>query len=547
MLYEALSGVLEGDLDLFRTWGKPAQWLRESVTRSPEFMIANLLRDSLHVWTLQGAEFAPIGSALKQWGENVAKHQRGEVSDSYRTLSMHAVVGGGYDQIGKTNRRLKRMYAKGTDSRSNAIFKVWDWLGDVSGYSESSVRQRVFDDTVARMQSEGKYEAWEIEAEAAHNAQEVLNFNRRGANKFLRFVTATVPFVNARLQGLDQFTKAMAGERSVSGMSKREAMNQAAIRALYMSAISFFYTLAWWGEEGYENERPEIRDDNWLIPTGLGMVLRIPIPFETGIAFKVVPEVIARTLLGASSRENVASLRHALTSTIGLNPVPQAIKPLLEVGTNFNLYTMSPIVPFYEEGLGGVAATTKTPAPLEILGNAADVNPRYMNHLVRGYTATVGSWTMSFMDLVMRNLLPLGYDERPDYKWYEAPLLDRFLGDSEVGSGGLKDAYYDWRKVSNNIWRKVLRLRKDDPERASQFMTENKKQLAYRPLILAIDKKMKALREQRNAILRADEDVMDGATKRVRLDEIAMMENKILRNIPSIKRNSDLPMGALYD
>ena len=52
------------------------------------------------------------------------------------------------------------------------------------------------------------------EAEAAYQGMEIINFSRRGSSSLFRIYASAVPFLNARIQGLDVFYRALKGEYS---------------------------------------------------------------------------------------------------------------------------------------------------------------------------------------------------------------------------------------------------------------------------------------------------------------------------------------------
>ena len=57
-------------------------------------------------------------------------------------------------------------------------------------------------------------------------------------------------------------------------------------------------------DEEYRNQNDEVRDNNFIIPTGTGVPVKIPIPFEVGILFKTIPERVLDASVGdTSSRE----------------------------------------------------------------------------------------------------------------------------------------------------------------------------------------------------------------------------------------------------
>jgi hypothetical protein len=65
--------------------------------------------------------------------------------------------------------------------------------------------------------------------------------------------------------------------------------------------------------EEWKTAEPEARDNNWIIGS-----VRIPIPFELGVIFKVAPERILEYFFGDdTSRDLKQSFVRNLTSTLG--------------------------------------------------------------------------------------------------------------------------------------------------------------------------------------------------------------------------------------
>ena len=87
-------------------------------------------------------------------------------------------------------------------SAFNLVGRAWDALGSATTASDSATRMAVYKDVLARTGNE---------AEALFQAMEVINFSRRGASPVFRTVTAAIPFLNARIQGLDVFTGRQPG------------------------------------------------------------------------------------------------------------------------------------------------------------------------------------------------------------------------------------------------------------------------------------------------------------------------------------------------
>jgi hypothetical protein len=119
-----------------------------------------------------------------------------------------------------------------------------------------------------------------------------------------------------------------------------------------------------------------------------------------GVIFKVIPERIAAYVFGSDTGKDFAkSMGRQLTSTFMFNPIPQTFLPAVEVATNYSFFTQRPIVgqgmeqiaPGYQIGPG----TSKIAATI---GNSLGISPIKLDHLVQGYTGTMGMYLMNVLD-----------------------------------------------------------------------------------------------------------------------------------------------------
>jgi len=93
-------------------------------------------------------------------------------------------------------------------------------------------------------------------------------------------------------------------------------------------------------EDEYRNARPEVRQDNIILP-GFGGLLgtvipnKIPKPFEVGLIAWTIPEMFAELISGNQDmRQTVQGMTRGLQTTLSINPVPQAVRPLFEAYNN---------------------------------------------------------------------------------------------------------------------------------------------------------------------------------------------------------------------
>lgn len=545
VLLNTLIGAFEGTNPVIEAFGAPARWLREAVTRSPEFMAANMLRDSLSTWVISGGKAGPWDT-LSTFGKDLKNWKIGETSETLKILEKTGAIGG-YDLQGTSPKALKRYFLKASGAKSGGPMglgsKLWGDLGDISGLSEAAARQRVYEhvyeitmDKLAAENIRGEKAERIAMREAGFQAQEVLNFSRKGSSPWLKVITATVPFLNARLQGLDRLGRSAFGQDSMVGMSKEEAIRSFILRGSLIAGMTIAYTLMNWEDEEYQNTRQEIRDDNWLIPTGTGNFISIPIPFEVGVLFKVIPEMLTAAALGRAPRELVDSARHALVNTLNFNPLPQAVKPIIEGWTNYNFFTGREIVPFYmEDMISEKQYRPTTTAPAKMLGAAFNVSPMKVENFIRGQFGTIGSYAMSATDAVLHNPA-FGYTSRPDRRLTDFPFFRRFMKD-EFGTGN-KSLYYDMRGEVDGIVATINALSKTEPMEAMKIRREYGGLLRMRDVVNSMDKQMRSLRNRRIQIY--VNPSMDPGMKRKLIDNLDRTENRLLKNVPAMRKMADL-------
>ena len=171
-------------------------------------------------------------------------------------------------------------------------------------------------------------------ATAAHEALNLINFNRRGnptsfAAQTLAVLLPLVPFLNARLQGLYRTGTAMAGSES-NGM--RTALKGATLMGLSVALYGIMSQRDEWDDE------PLYRKLNYYIIYIGDKKYLIPKPFEIGAIFSTLPEVFLDGIRNRDGEYVSQAVQQLFLNNFSFNPVPQAVLPLLEVGTNYDFF-----------------------------------------------------------------------------------------------------------------------------------------------------------------------------------------------------------------
>jgi hypothetical protein len=220
-----------------------------------------------------------------------------------------------------------------------------------------------------------------------------------------------------------------------------------------------------------------------------------------------------------------------LRSTLAIDYLPQAIKPFVETETNFSLFTRRPIV---GQGLEGVAPQYQigpgTSTAAAALGSQLGMSPLKIDHLIQGYTGTMGMYMVSALDSIMN----MNSDSPQASKRFEQmPFIKRFALDPEAR--GTVTAYYDLKNATDEAVRtsNLLERTMNFKER-NEFLKDNMKLLASKEYILDLEKTMKDFR-QAQVMIRSSK--MDADAKRDALLRINQAQNALTANINTLRAN----------
>jgi hypothetical protein len=493
------------------------------VTKDPGFMLANMMRDSLSAYVTSGANIKPVISTVQNFGAAIMNR-----SPVYQALLNSGAIGG-YEYSRNVEAGAEAFAADlrkktGTQTKSEQLFKpfanVWGFLERGTEASDAATRMAVYEATLKETGNE---------AEAIRRAVEVLNFNRKGRSAIVRIAAAAIPFLNARVQGLDVFFR--AGIRPFydknSTAYEKQVQKAMLIRGATVMALSTMYAAAIMGDPDYEKQEQETKDNFWLIPS-LG--IKIPIPFEVGVLFKTIPERIYRYNYGSDTSKDLGdSMKRALLSTFAFNPVPQAIAPILEAQYNYSVFTQRPIV---GEAMRNIApefqvgpSTTKI---AEYLGKQTGMSPIMLDHVYKGYTGTMGMYLADVMDAVFS----AGSDNpKASQRFEQTPVLKRFLLDPDAR--GQVSAYYDLKNSVDQTVRTVNLLSKQGSPELEGYIEKNISMYGMRSYISSVDKQMQKLSAQA-AMIRSTP--MPADEKRKMLDEVTRLQNDLTNEIQFIKK-----------
>lgn len=395
-----------------------------------------------------------------------------------------------------------------------ALGSLWNRLGHISEASDAATRIAVYD--AAKKQGLS-------DAEAAMQAIELLDFTRRGASQTLGILTKLIPFLNARIQGMDVLYQAFrSGIRYGTGRSLGERDANVGKRFLLRGGVLAIIATALevlnQGDEDYEQLDDYIKTGNLIVPLkqfGLeGQFLAIPKAFEVGLLFNTLPQQIYKTTTGeASGRENAQLFWGSLQSTFGVNPIPQAILPALEILTNHSFYTGLPLISEGKLRLDPSLQYNSSTSQIAMMlggmpifydmttGRFGGISPIVIDKLISGYGGPLGTYLVQATSMMMENA-SIGPDRMPT-EISNLPVVRSFFIDAKSKNPKVVTQAYELFRIADEANRTMSRLRQmGDAEALANYVDQNKDILSRKKYIFTLADRLNKLSAQERYIER---------------------------------------------
>ncbi len=550
---QGIGGVNTGTITKILAF--PAGILRDTVTRDPGFVVINILRDTLSSAVTSGAPYTPVVDSVKNMFRDMENLEKFGVLGGYDFSNDEGSV----KQFITRTMRQKGLTPENGMSASSAFFKVWDGLGALTTKSDGATRLAVYEGVYKKLKEEGYTEA-QAQSEAAFQALEIINFGRRGLDPMFKVITAAIPFLNARVQGLDVLYRGLTGQySSVEKLQEGETLQdvqsrilrRAALNAGLLVSLTALYYMMVSDSDEYKNLKREVRDDNWVMPIGDGHAVKIPIPFEVGMLFKAIPERIFDMTMGEDAFTR-KSVDEALTTTTrqlqtSLN-IPffqpggglQLLKPIAEVYNNKNTFTNTEIVPYYQQKKeAGLQSRATTNELAKVFGEFFNISPSKIEHVMRGYTGTLGGYVLTVIDTITRGatgspLLP------SNFQLSKMPVFNRLLLDLDK-SGGYQQQFYELRNEVDKAVQTINSLKKQQRfDELSAYRSNMQGVLNVKGQVRAIDRYLANWRERRDRLMRNENISL--TVKSDMLRDLELERDMRLAMIPELRKKANIPV-----
>lgn len=491
--------------------------LRRGVVAVPVFQVKNFARDTTNAWLLSDHVKVPAARALR------AVFSKIESDPAYQEMFLN---GGGFANRAQGLQAQRKIIVNPT--KLTAIYDRF------MGRFENA--NRLAEYKAAR-------EAGESPRRAALLSREIsTDFAMRGSSEIARYIAISVPFLNARAQGNYRIARQFDTKDHALSYATRGAGLAVASIALYALNKD---------DDRYKELPDDIRDLNWVIFTGDGEddYFLIPKPFESGMLFGTIPERLFEYTETENGKEFTDAMAWMFLQTFSMDMVPQVFQPEVDIQKNKN-FAGSPIIPFYLENVEpSQQFTYYTSEAARMAGQAMGISPIKLEHRIRGYLGTMGTYLLGASDAMIRAATDpddLAYGEKPTRgdTWKEN-IIVRGLIDPLVGEGPprrtkyVTDLYNMIREASLVANSADLMIRRQN-DQVEEYLNDPEKavELASNPALQEARASLNEIRKQMD-LVRMDRN-LTGDQKRAKLWELTRGRNAIARDtVLAIQEDQD--------
>lgn len=497
--------------------------LTVSTTSMPDFIIRNFMRDSIHSWAINKDGFKPVTASWAGFKKAL------RTDDSLVDMMFAgATFGGGYSNVydpastAKTIRSVLRRKGYNDSQIQEFESSIARNSKEVMGKIEQGLHKyKNLSEAAENANRLATYEAaiksGKSKALAAFESRDLMDFSMMGASNIMINLSDMLPFFNARMQGLSKLGRGI--KENPREVLKRGGMITAA--SLALMALN-------WDDKRYEELQDWDKDTYWHAWIG-DQHIRFPKPFEIGLMFGTLPERFVRALGGKDTGAKFGKLvAHNFMETMAFNPIPQVAMPIAEAYVNYDFFKGGPIENMADSNLiAGARYNDQTSLLMREVGEATNMSPKMLDHIVMGYTGSLGSYVMGATNLLMRNLKD--YGETPAMRLDEMPVIKSFFrGSDPAKSTQFTEDFYRMMTEANQINSTINSFRKQGRgDDANELIEDNRGKLSQRQGLTATQKQVKALNAQiemmrRDRILTADQ-------KREKIDRLMATRNKLVQ------------------
>lgn len=523
LVAEAVIGMENIDIPMNGALAFMANTLRRSITTFPAFQVAQLFMD---------APTAALVTGLKNpaavWSGVFTSFLKNLRKDDPIVAKLRAAGIGGYQSSARTpEKEIQLDIGLIQGSWFSKAMKGLDRIGDASDYAQ---RRSVYLQT---MKETGD------EMLALFQANNVIDFKKRGSGQLAQLVTRQVAFMNAYTQSIDVLAKGLAGT-GLKGIDRKKALARMATAGMMLSSATLIYCFLVGDDDEYNKLDDQTKMRTIFIP---GLDIRLPMHSGAAFFFKAIPELLynAITKEGTKDEYDRKRLTRALSKAaadalIGPNPTPTGVKPVVEILLNRNFFTGGQVTPRGMEDLAAYRQYNQNTSELGKIISALTgtektrlLNPIEADHLVRGLTGTIGAAAMWGTNLLSGDRPTAQAKDNPFYGQFIMPDVPR----------GREDLYYDLKEKTDEAYKTYMDLQKKQrKEEAAEWFKENKKLIQVYGYTSSIEADLKRLNGEIRRLADLPGEKMSPDAKRKRMTELQEIKGRMLKDVISMRKRA---------
>lgn len=509
ILLRSLQAIDRPPMDWLTRWlGMPKRAGQTTITLTPDFMLANIARDTIMGAVMSRSGFRPVLDSLQ------GMRLRLKNDPLYKD---YIANGGGLSSLYLDEHHLRTKLEKfynrqGIDYRTvlDTPDKLLTAIETMADAFEMSTRLGEYNRAI---------KAGEHPRHAAYQGREVsTDFAMRGDSKALGFMYDTVMFLRPAVVSMDRLYRGVAHDPNKAAIGAKTAMLALASVGLYLLNRD---------DPRYQDLNDWDRDANWHFFVG-DQHFRYPKIWEIG-AVASVAERSTEKLMQSDPQGLGKDFARIIGNTFSLNYIPQIVAPLAEQATNRNSFTKAPIeTPGMENVQPFLRAKPNTSETMKALGMATrnmpeslQVPPARAEALLRGYLNTWGMYGLMLSDRAFFA------DKLPETRTDQMPVVRRFYSQEPPQHTKFETQFYDMLGEAKRLQGTLRELdRQGRPDIADQ-----KEQSPLAGEAKPLERAAKSLQginsEMRD--VRRDQDLTP-ADKRQRLDGLTVERNQLLKD-----------------
>jgi hypothetical protein len=517
--------------------------LRSGVTLTPGFQLANLWRGKIDAYVKTGIEPYRFDQTVKAMRDVYTNNKDVE---QFKVLSGMGgyLYGAEAEGLAETMKRAYRLKEPGgpamqqiADRFQQAVTKL-EKTGEASELAERIVIMR-------KLMAEGMGER-----EAAFQGLNLINYGRRGAggspvmSGIVNFLVPTVPFLNARIQGLARLLE----DPKTPGELKATAFREMAGRGILITAASVgLGLLAMQDEERWDNETITEKVANDIIYIG-DTKIRIPKAFEVGAIFGTIPVMTLDAIRQRDGSDLANATGHILLSTFAFNPVPQGLLPVLEVTANYDSFRGAQIESIALQRFPTeLRAYETTPEIYKFLsrngGSLAGLSPLEIQQLVEGYLGTMATNFVASTDTLLSATgaipeKPAGTFGNPFVTSTAQILgLNRFVREDGEGASRFVSDFYEMKRDIDQAYAAMKEAAiAGQTDYVNDLMEEKGTAIGFRTYFNRVARQLTDINKAIDVVRR--DPNLDSATKQARLKELRQTKARLAGQMVTAAKSS---------